>query len=67
MSEDNLTILKGSEVPIDGLLGKSVLLVGYGNQGEAHAKNIKESGIDVEGEEFCLDFVQMRLLPVPSV
>ena len=47
MSEDNLTILKGSEVPIDGLLGKSVLLVGYGNQGEAHAKNMKESGIDV--------------------
>ncbi len=47
MSEDNLTILKGSEVPIDGLLGKSVLLVGYGNQGKAHAKNMKESGIDV--------------------
>ena len=47
MSADNLTILKGDEVPIDGLLGKRVLLVGYGNQGAAHAKNMRESGIDV--------------------
>ena len=47
MSADKLTILKGSEVPIEGLLGKQVLLVGYGNQGAAHAKNMRESGIDV--------------------
>ena len=47
MSADSITILKGSEVPIDGLAKKQVLLVGYGNQGAAHAKNMRESGIDV--------------------
>ncbi len=47
MSADNLTILKGDEVPLDGLAGKRVLLIGYGNQGAAHAKNLRDSGIDV--------------------
>ena len=47
MYEDSISILKGSEVPIDGLADKRVLLVGYGNQGTAHAKNMRDSGIDV--------------------
>ncbi len=42
-----LQIFKNSEVPLDGLIGKSIAVIGYGNQGQVHAKNLEESGLDV--------------------
>ncbi len=48
MSADKLTILRGeSEVPIEGLLGKKVSIIGYGNQGRSHALNLRDSKINV--------------------
>ncbi|MCH8260074.1 MAG: ketol-acid reductoisomerase [Planctomycetes bacterium] len=35
------------EAPIDPLRGKRVAVVGFGNQGYAHALNLRESGVDV--------------------
>jgi ketol-acid reductoisomerase len=37
----------GEEAPIGPLRGKKVAVVGFGNQGHAHALNLRESGIDV--------------------
>ena len=48
MSAEKLTILKGpADVPLSGLTGKKVLLIGYGNQGRSHALNLRDSGIEV--------------------
>ena len=48
MSAEKLPILRGDkEVPIDGILGKKVSLIGYGNQGRSHALNLRDSGIDI--------------------
>jgi ketol-acid reductoisomerase len=47
MSADTIQILKNDDLPQDGLLGKQVSLIGYGNQGTAHAKNLRDSGINV--------------------
>lgn len=48
MSAKPLPLLRGSdEVPLDGLRDKQVAIIGYGNQGRAHALNLRDSGIDV--------------------
>jgi ketol-acid reductoisomerase len=47
MSANSIEILKNDEVPLDGLTGKLVSIIGYGNQGKAHAQNLRDSGIDV--------------------
>ena len=44
----SLKIIRGAEqAPIDPLRDKTVAVVGFGNQGHAHALNLRESGIDV--------------------
>lgn len=40
-------VLRGSEVPIEPLRGRQVAVLGYGNQGRAHALNLRDSGIHV--------------------
>ena len=47
MSAHTLPILSGDQVPIDALLDRRVSIIGYGNQGKAHALNLRDSGIDV--------------------
>ena len=47
MSAHTLPILSGDQVPIDALLDTRVSIIGYGNQGKAHALNLRDSGIDV--------------------
>ena len=47
MSANLLPILRGTEVPIDGLVGKRISIIGYGNQGRVHAQNLQDSGLDV--------------------
>ena len=47
MSNNSLQVLKGDEVPINGLNAKSITIIGYGNQGAAHAANLRDSGCDV--------------------
>ena len=47
MSTNSLQVLKGDEVPINGLNAKSITIIGYGNQGAAHAANLRDSGCDV--------------------
>lgn len=47
MSANQLQILRGDEVPIDGLAGKRISIIGYGNQGRVHAHNLRDSGLDV--------------------
>jgi ketol-acid reductoisomerase len=43
-----LRILRGDDdAPIDPLRGKTVAVIGYGNQGRAHAMNLRESGVRV--------------------
>jgi ketol-acid reductoisomerase len=42
-----LPILKNSEVSLDGLIGKTVSIIGYGNQGKVHALNLQESGVEI--------------------
>ncbi|MCB1161642.1 ketol-acid reductoisomerase [bacterium] len=36
-----------SDAPAAGLAGRRVALVGYGNQGRAHAANLRDEGVDV--------------------
>jgi ketol-acid reductoisomerase len=41
-------IIRGAEhAPIDALTGKTVAVVGFGNQGHAHALNLRASGVEV--------------------
>jgi len=40
-------VRRGDEVPLSGLEGRTVALLGYGNQGRAHALNLRDSGVDV--------------------
>ncbi len=47
MSAKPLTILKEEEIPLAGIKNKRVAVIGYGNQGKAHALNLRDSGIDV--------------------
>jgi len=47
MSANKLPIFTGCEVSIDGLLGKRVSIIGYGNQGRVHAQNLRDSGLVV--------------------
>lgn len=43
-----LKILRGAEnAPITPLEGKTIAIVGYGNQGSAHALNMRDSGLNV--------------------
>jgi len=42
-----MNILKDRDVPGTPLEGATVGVVGYGNQGEAHALNLRDSGVDV--------------------
>lgn len=42
-----LKIYYENEAPLDGLVGKTVAVLGYGSQGHAHAQNLRESGIKV--------------------
>ena len=44
----SVEIIRGpDQAPIDPLRGRAVAVVGFGNQGHAHALNLRESGIDV--------------------
>ena len=36
-----------SDVKADALTGERVAVLGYGSQGRAHAKNLRDSGFDV--------------------
>jgi ketol-acid reductoisomerase len=47
MSANQLRVLQGDEVPIDGLVGKRISIIGYGNQGRVHAQNLRDSTLDV--------------------
>jgi ketol-acid reductoisomerase len=41
------TILRGDAVSIDALRGRTIAVLGYGNQGRAHALNLRDSGLSV--------------------
>ncbi len=44
------TVIKAADAPIEPLLGSSgrvAAVLGYGNQGRAHALNLRESGVEV--------------------
>jgi ketol-acid reductoisomerase len=42
-----LTIHRQNEASLEPLLGKVVAVIGYGNQGRAHALNLRDSGLQV--------------------
>ena len=42
-----MKILTDAELSSDGLDGRTVAVVGYGNQGHAHALNLRDSGASV--------------------
>ncbi len=44
-------IFKDADVTLDALKGKVINIVGYGNQGEAHALNLRDSGLKVTVSE----------------
>ena len=43
-----LTLYRGADADLSPLLNKIVAVIGYGNQGRAHALNLRDSGIRVE-------------------
>jgi ketol-acid reductoisomerase len=45
--ESLMKIYHPEDLPADGLAGSTVAVVGYGNQGHAHALNLRDSGLDV--------------------
>lgn len=47
MYVSQLPILKSEEVSIEPLMGKTVSIIGYGNQGRAHALNLRDSDIAI--------------------
>jgi ketol-acid reductoisomerase len=40
-------VRRHEEVPLSGLKDRTVALLGYGNQGRAHALNLRDSGIEI--------------------
>jgi ketol-acid reductoisomerase len=42
-----LKMIYEQDAPLDGLVGKTVAMLGYGSQGHAHSLNLRESGIKV--------------------
>jgi ketol-acid reductoisomerase len=42
-----LTIYREADAERGALHGRRVAIIGYGNQGRAHALNLRDSGIDV--------------------
>jgi ketol-acid reductoisomerase len=40
-------ILRSADVSIDALRGRTIAVLGYGNQGRAHALNLRDSGLSV--------------------
>jgi ketol-acid reductoisomerase len=40
-------ILTAADAPLDPLVGKTIAVLGYGNQGRAHALNLRDSGLSV--------------------
>ena len=42
-----LPIIPKNELTLDGLKGKKIAIIGYGNQGKAHAQNLRDSGFTV--------------------
>ncbi|MBT5366016.1 MAG: ketol-acid reductoisomerase, partial [Phycisphaerae bacterium] len=47
MPANTPNILKEKEIPLTGIQNKRVSVIGYGNQGRAHALNLRDSGIDI--------------------
>ena len=43
--EDVIIIQNEADAPLAPLIGKSVCVLGYGNQGQAHAQNLRDSGV----------------------
>ena len=43
--EDVIIIQNEVDAPLAPLIGKSVCVLGYGNQGQAHAQNLRDSGV----------------------
>ena len=41
------TILTAADAPLGPLVGKTIAVLGYGNQGRAHALNLRDSGLSV--------------------
>jgi ketol-acid reductoisomerase len=41
------TMLYDDDASLEALSGKTIAVLGYGSQGHAHARNLKESGLDV--------------------
>jgi len=42
-----LKLLYDADAPLEPLLGKTVVVIGYGSQGHAHALNLRDSGVRV--------------------
>ena len=43
--EDVIIIQNEADAPLAPLIGKSVCVLGYGNQGQAHAQNLRDGGV----------------------
>src|SRR5690606_26333300 len=43
----NMKLYKDSDASLEPLAGKTVAVLGYGNQGQAQALNLRDSGVDV--------------------
>ena len=42
-----MRLYKDNDASLDALAGKTVAVLGYGNQGQAQALNLRDSGVDV--------------------
>ena len=43
--QEAIIIQNEADAPLAPLIGKSVCILGYGNQGQAHAQNLRDSGV----------------------
>ena len=44
----SIEIIRGEhQIPIEPLAGRTIAIIGYGNQGAAHALTLRESGVEV--------------------
>ena len=43
--KDVIIIQNDADAPLAPLIGKSVCVLGYGNQGQAHAQNLRDGGV----------------------